>query len=388
MRMMLKRNLYIITVAVAILLAGAGYTAWKVMDARGEFVISGIIEADDVHVGSKIGGRVLKVVAREGQVVKSGDVLVLLEPDDLNASLAEAQASLRQTEAKYVELSAGYGKEQIEQAEASVRQSQEELDKLSASPREQEIEQARADWLAAKAQHESAEKFQQRMRNLVERQLVAGQDYEGAKGKAEEAEQKMRAAKERYDLLLAGSRKEDIAQTRHRLAEAEAKLRQFRVRHRKEEMAYTRAAVETGRARVELLKTQLEETVIKAPVDSIVEELGVRLGDLVAAGKPVTTLIQINSLWVRAYLQEDRLGYVQSGLKVKVRVNSFPGKAFNGVVRRIHRQAEFLPRNVQTWEESVLQVFPTEVAVEDPDGVLRPGMKAEILIAQKHPEVS
>jgi HlyD family secretion protein len=383
---MLKRNLYIITVTIAVLVAGAGYTAWKVMGAGGEFVISGIIEADGVHVGSKIGGRVLKVVAQEGQVVKSADVLVLLEPDELNASLAEAQASLRQAEAKYAELAAGYRREEIEQADSYVRRSQEELDKL-AGPRQQEIEQLKADWLAAKAQHENAEKFQHRMRNLVERRLVAGQDYDDAKRKAEEAEHKVRAAKERYDLLLAGARKEDAAEARRRLAEAEAKLRQLRAGHRKQEMVHARAAVETARARVELLKTQLAETVIKAPADSIVEVVAVRMGDIVAAGKPVATLVQINSLWVRAYLQEDRLASVHPDLEVKVRVNSLPGKIFRGVIRRIHRQAEFLPRNAQAGEKKVLQVFRTEVSVEDPDGVLRPSMNAEIIIAQRPPEV-
>lgn len=379
---MLKRNLYIVTSVIAVLVAGAGYTAWKVMGGRGDLLISGIIEGDDVHVGSKIGGRVLKVVAREGQVVKTGDVLVLLEPDELNASLAEAQASLRHAEARYAELGAGYRKEEIEQAEAAVRRNQEELDKLIAGPRQQEVEQARADWLAAKAQHGTAEKFRQRMSILLERHLVAGQDYDDAKAKAEEAEQRMRGAKERYDLVLDGSRKEDLAQARYRLAEAETKLRQLRAGYRKEEIAQVKAGVEMTRARVELLKTQLGETVVKAPLDSIVEVLDLRPGDLVGAGKPVATLVQLNSLWVRAYLQEEKLGYVQPGLKVKVRVDSFPGKGFIGVVRRIHRQGEFTPRNVQTWEERVLPVFQTEVVLDDPDGVLRPGMSADIFISK------
>jgi len=380
---MAKRNLYIVISVIAVLLAGAGYTAWRVIGSRGEFVISGIIEADDIHVGSKIGGRVLKVVAREGQVVKEGDVLVLLEPNELNASLAEAQASLRQAEAKYAELAAGYRKEEIEQAEAAVKQNQEELDKLIAGPRQQEIDQAGADWLAAKAQRENAEKFRQRMNSLVERKLVASQEYDDARAKAEEAEQRMRSAKERYDLVLAGPRKEDISQALHRLAEAEAKFRQLRTGYRTEQIAQVKAGVEIARARVEFLKTQLEETVIKAPLDSIVEVLDLRLGDLVGAGKPVATLIQVNGLWVRTYLPEDKLGYVQPGLMVRVRVDSFPGTSFAGAVRRIRRQTEFTPRNVQTSEERVLQVFQTEVVVEDPDGVLRPGMNADVFVSRK-----
>ena len=80
---------------------GTGYSLWNYAGNRESVVISGYIEADDIHVGSKVGGRVLKVVAREGETVKAGEALILLEPGDLAASLAEAQANLRQAEAKY-----------------------------------------------------------------------------------------------------------------------------------------------------------------------------------------------------------------------------------------------------------------------------------------------
>ncbi|MEK7209913.1 MAG: hypothetical protein AAB070_00680, partial [Candidatus Binatota bacterium] len=72
----------------------------------------------------------------------------------------------------------------------------------------------------------------------------------------------------------------------------------------------------------------------------------------------------------------------QPGLRVKVRVDSFPRKDFSGTVRRVHRQAEFTPRNVQTTEERVLQVFQTEVVIDDPDRLLRPGMNADVFIAK------
>jgi len=134
---------------------------------------------------------------------------------------------------------------------------------------------------------------------------------------------------------------------------------------------------------VQLLRTQLDETIVRAPLDAVVEVLDLEPGDLIGAGKPVATLLRTSSLWVRAYLPEKRLGHVQPGLKVKIRVDSFPEKNFSGAVRRIHRQAEFTPRNVQTTEERVLQVFQTEVVVDDPDKVLRPGMSADVFIPKE-----
>jgi membrane fusion protein YbhG len=376
----MKRSKVILSVLVMVCVLGAGYAWWRNNGDARSFVVSGVIEADDIHVGSKVGGRVLKVVAKEGQTVKSGETLVLLEPKEFDASLAEAQASLRQAEAKLGLLTAGSRPEEIEQAEAAAKLAQADLDQLISGPRQQEIDQAAAEWKAAKAQAENAQKFLQRMEGLAKRELVAKQEYDDALTKADEAGQKMIAARERYDLLLAGTRKEEVERSRQRLAEADAKRRQIRSGFRKEEIAQAKSELEAARARVEFMRTQLEETVITAPVDALVENLDLQPGDMIGAGKPVATLLRIGSLWVRAYLPEARLGYVQPGLQVQVRVDSFPEKNFSGVVRRVHRQGEFTPRNIQTHEERALQVFQVEVVLDDSDHVLRPGMSADVTI--------
>jgi multidrug resistance efflux pump len=376
----MKKSIILAVILIAALLLGTGYALWNMAGVKGSFVVSGIIEADDIHVGSRVGGRVLKVVAREGQAVNAGEVLVLLEPKEFEASLAEAQATTRQAEAKLALLAAGFRVEEIEQAEAAVKQFQAELEQLVSGPRRQEIDQARADWLGAKAQAENARKSLKRMEDLAKRELIARQELDDSQARAEESEQRARSVKERLDLLLAGTRKEEVERARQRLNEAEAKLRQLKSGFRKEEVAQAKSEVEAARARVQLIRTQLDETVIKAPVDAVVEALDLEPGDLVAAGKPVATLLRNNSLWVRAYLPEEKLGFVKPGVKVKVRVDSFPGRDFAGVVRRVSRQAEFTPRNVQTWEERVLQVFQTEIVIDDPDQVLRPGMSADVTV--------
>ena len=376
----MRKSLIVACVLIGAVLLGTGYALWNMVGPKGSIVISGIVEADDIHVGSKIGGRVLKVVAREGQTVKAGEVLVLLEPRELDASLAEAQAAMRRAQAKLALLTAGYREEEIEQGQAAMKQSQAELSQMVAGPRQQEIDQARADWLAAKAQAENSRRLQRRMEDLSKRDFIAKQDFDDAQAKAEESEQKMKSARERYDLVLAGTRTEEIERARQRLAEAEARLRQLKSGYRKEEVAQAKSEVEAARARVELIRSQLDETVIKTPVDAVVEVLDLEPGDLVGAGKPMATLLRTNSLWVRAYLPEAKLGFVKTGAKVRVRVDSFPNRDFAGIVRRVSRQAEFTPRNVQTWEERVLQVFQTEVVIDDPDHILRPGMNADVTI--------
>ena len=114
----------LIVVVVAVSILGMGYFLWNYAATNRMLVFSGVIEADHIHVGSKLGGRVLKVVAREGETVKAGEPLVLLEPHELDASLSEGQARLNQAEARLALLNAGYRKEEIEQAEAAAKQAQ------------------------------------------------------------------------------------------------------------------------------------------------------------------------------------------------------------------------------------------------------------------------
>jgi HlyD family secretion protein len=378
----MKRRIVIAAVFAAVFVLGMGYSLWNYAANRDSFIISGVIEADDIHVGSRLGGRVLKVVAREGETVKAGEPLVLLEPYALNASLAEAEANLRQMEAKYALLNAGYRAEEVEQAEAAAKQAQAELDHVISAPRRQELDQAATDWAAAKTSTENSRKTSERMEELSKRDLIAKREAEDAAVKAEEAEQKVKTLRQRYDQLLAGTRPEEIERTKQRLAETGARLRQLRAGYRKEEIDQAKSALEAARAKVRLSRAELDETVIKAPADALVETLDLESGDLVVAGKPIATLLRTGSLWVRAYLPETRLRFVQAGDKVSIRVDSFPDRTFSGVVRRIQRQGEVGPANTQSHEERVTQVFPTEVVIDDPDHVLRPGMSADVAISK------
>ena len=378
----MKRRTVIVAVFAAVFVLGMGYSLWNYAANRDSFMISGVIEADDIHVGSRVGGRVLKVVAREGETVKAGEPMVLLEPDELNASLAEAEANLRQMEAKYALLNAGYRTEEIEQAEAAAKQAQAELHHLISAPRRQELDQAAADWAAAKISAENSDKTSELMKDLSKRHFSAKREAEDAAAKAAEAEQKMKTLRQRYDQLLAGTRPEEIERVKQRVAETGARLRQLRAGYRKEEIAQAKSALEAARAKVRLRRAELDETVIKAPADALVETLDLESGDLVAAGKPIATLLRTGSLWIRAYLPEARLRFVQAGDKVSIRVDSFPDRSFSGVVRRIQRQGEVGPAKAQSPEERVAQVFPTEIVIDDPDHLLRPGMSADIAISK------
>jgi len=375
----MKRSAFLITLSAGLLVVGTGYSLWYFAGPRSALVLPGIVEADDIHVGSKIGGRVLKVVAREGQTVREGETLVILEPGELDAALAEAQAAFRQAEAKYA-LLVGAREEEIERSEAAAKKAQTELNQLISGSQQEVLAQAASDWTAATAQVEEAHDALKRAEELARRDLIAKQEYRDARIRVRAAEQKLKAARERYDAVIEGARRQDIEEARLRVAEAEAKLRGLRRSDRQREIAHAKSEMESARARVQWIRAQLDETVIRSPADALVERLDLEPGDLLPPGKPVVTLLRTGSLSVRAYVSPAKLAQVRPGLKVKVRVEAASDRDFTGVVRRVHRQGEVGARKPETDQSHLLQVFEAEVMIDDPDHALRPGMNADVIV--------
>jgi HlyD family secretion protein len=136
--------------------------------------------------------------------------------------------------------------------------------------------------------------------------------------------------------------------------------------------------VTQARAQLADIDAQLAEMSVKAPTDSILEVLTVKVGDVLPANREVATLLLPEHLWVRVYVPEPWLGLIKVGDQVQVRVDSFPGKNFPGTVEQINRQAEFTPRNVQTVEDRIRQVFGVKIRLPNGDEHLRAGMAADV----------
>ena len=115
-----------------------------------------------------------------------------------------------------------------------------------------------------------------------------------------------------------------------------------------------------------------------APSAATVEVLDVRPGDLIPPNTPVATLLERDQIYVRIYIPETEIGHVRLGQKAEVRVDSFSDTVFEGTVEQINQQAEFLPRNVQTREERVHQVFGVKIRIDDPSNRVLAGMAADV----------
>src|SRR5256714_6694167 len=138
--------------------------------------------------------------------------------------------------------------------------------------------------------------------------------------------------------------------------------------------------VSQARAQLADIDAQWKEMQVLAPAESILEVLNVKVGDILVPpfNQEVATLLLPQHLWVRVYVPEPWLGKIKIGDQVRVRVDSFPGKDFPGEIEQVNRQAEFTPRNVQTVEDRIRQVFGVKIRLPNNDDRLRAGMAADV----------
>lgn len=127
------------------------------------------------------------------------------------------------------------------------------------------------------------------------------------------------------------------------------------------------------------IDAELRELNVVAPNDCVVEILNVKVGDVLAPNQELATLILPQHLWVRVYVPETWLGHIKLGETVRARVDSFGDEEFAGTVEQINRQAEFTPRNVQTVEDRIRQVFGVKIRLQNRDDKLRAGMSADVV---------
>ncbi|MBI5757698.1 MAG: HlyD family efflux transporter periplasmic adaptor subunit [Planctomycetales bacterium] len=343
--------------------------------------VSGTIEADEIRIGSRVGGRVARVRAVEGQAVKTGDPLIELEPFQLRELLAQAKAQLGQAQAELERVTNGFRVEEKAQAKAKHDQLDAVVRKLVKGARDEDLATAESQLELAEAQMELAKLRHQRIESLLAKQVAAQEEMDRAVSELRVARAMVTTRREELNKLKTGTREEELDEARAQLEQADQEWQLRKRGYRDEEKAEARAAVEAADAAVRVIERQVEELVIKAPVDGVVEAVELQPGSLVGANSPAISLMDTTHLWVRAYVPEDRLS-VKVGDAVSVTVDSYPGEKFAGRITFVSRQAEFTPGNVQTPDDRSQQVFRIKVNLESGLDRLRPGMAADVWLGK------
>ena len=326
-----KRRLLVLLVLV--LVAGAvALGVWiKRRDAARDadrLVLHGNVDIRQVELAFNASGRIDRLLVAEGDRVRKGQLLAVLDTERLRRREAEAEAQV-----------------------ASQRQV---VARLEAGSRPEEIRKAQADVQAARVDAANALAHYRRQEELVAQHFVAQQQLDDARFALQASRARLNAAEEALRLVELGPRDEDIAAARATLK------------------AYEAAAA--------VARRDVEEGSLRAPSDGVVENRVLEVGDMASPQKPVFTLALTSPVWIRAYVSEPDLGKIRLGARAEVTTDSYPDRHERAWVGFISPTAQFTPKSVETREVRTALVYQVRVFVCDPRQRLRLGMPATVVI--------
>ncbi|HEY9688034.1 MAG TPA: efflux RND transporter periplasmic adaptor subunit [Coleofasciculaceae cyanobacterium] len=353
--------------------------------APATLTLSGEVQAREIKNGSRFGGRVNKLLVREGDEVKQGQLLILFDDTDLQAQISDARAALKQAIAQESLLAKGADIGQVRQAGSAVEQARERLKIVATGARSEEIAQAKSKVIAAETQSKQAQQTFENAKVMLEEGIISKQKYESLQEGLHVAEGNLQAAQASLRMLQSGGRPEEKKIATSQLSAARAQYGQVLKGARPEEVSIASANVEKARSTLSALEAQLDEVRIKAPFPGIVSVIGVTEGELVPPGRPVISILDYGHLWVDVYVPESKLAMVKPGGAVTVKAKSYKNSEFPGRVALINPKSEFIPVSGgdANSEESTFRV-KIGVSGQDASGKtpLYPGMKVDVLLTK------
>ncbi len=297
-------------------------------EADGTIEASGTIEATQVNVAAQVPGIITAVYVEEGAIVDSGAVLFQIRHDDLNIQREQAVARLQQARANLRQAVNGPQPEDFQQARAALRQSE--------------------------VQRDAARTELRRVEPLAAAGTVPSKQLDDVRARVDAAEAAVDVARAQLARLEAGTRQEQIDAARAQVALAEAQIRQ--------------------------IEQKIEDCTVRSPVRATVTDRLMEPGEMANMGSVVITLTSLDPVWLQIYLTEVQIGMIRLGQPAQVYIDAAPDIGRTGFVQYVSPNAEFTPKNVQTKEDRVKLVFGVKIRVDNPDGLLKPGLPADTVI--------
>lgn len=318
-------KLKIISAAVIIFLTSVFYSGCSNGNENNSINASGTIESVNVTVSSKTSGTVNKINFNEGDRVKKGDLLLEISHDLLDIQLRQSEAGVELANAQLKLLKSGARREDIKQSEELLKQ--------------------------AKINMELALKDKKRAEELYSQDATTKKLYDDAVA--------------RYDLTIAqyNSSKENLAKIKTII--------------RPEEIEQAQANLKKAVSMVDLLKQNIEDCRIFAPVDGFVSKKFIEEGENAVMGGSLLRISNLETVNLVIYIPETELAKVKLGQDAEIKIDAYKDKVYNGKIIFISPEAEFTPKNIQTPEERTKLVFAVKIEIANPQYELKPGLPAD-----------
>lgn len=373
---------------IIVVLGVAAFFIWRGFFANPKVpdnivTVSGRIEGDDSAVSPKTAGRIVEIRVREGDTVKAGDVIAVLDDAQIRAREDQSKAALQEAEARTRTANDQIGvyQQQLQQNELQTEQA-----KVDAQGR---VKQAEADISAAEsdlAQQQAALKIAQFDNDAYQKLEKTGAASQ------RQATQAAATANQQTAAVAAAQRRVDAAKAALTTAQANLSnpgIREFQAGTVRKQIDQQRGDIATQIAATQQARAQLAEAednrrdlTIVAPFDGTVMTRAAEPGEVVQAGTAIVTLLDMSKVYLRGYVPEGEIGKVKIGQASRVYLDSAPDKPLDAAVLRIDPQATFTPENTYFRDDRVKQVVGVKLQLKSGIGLAKPGMPAdgEILV--------
>jgi HlyD family secretion protein len=322
-----------------------------------DVTLTGIVTTDDVILSSQIQGRLAQLLVKEGDTVKAGQLVVVIEPEELRADRAfyahseEGAAAQVQEAAAALKFQEAQTRDQIRQAEAALASAEAQQAEAAA-----DLERARLDF--------------ERTDGLFKQQILSAQaldqartTYEGQKARLESVRKQVEG--QRAALALARSTAEQVAVRRSQLLAGEHQL----------------AAAQAQKTRAQV---RLSYTEIRSPIAGIVAVRAARQGEVVSPGQAIVSIIDPDDLWVRADVEETYIDRIRLGDRLRVELPS--GAERTGTVFFRGVDAGYATQRDVSRTKRDIKTFEIRLRVDNSDRRLWPGLTAfvSVPLAEAH----
>jgi len=344
------RNKFLITLSIVL---GISLIYYFVSTPRsGDLILIGTVDSNQVIVSPQIGGRLIKLLVDEGSQVKQGDLIAALDPSELEAEARAAAATIDSLKHKVAE---------TQDTHAAMQGSTSS----GVANAQAKLESSRAQLLQAEATLQRTESDSRRMIELAKQGVASDQDRVQAETNLTAQQAVVQALKEQVtaaqadlnsaiaNVHQAQAARSTVESTRGQLANAEAMLKESEVR-----LGYTK---------------------IYAPVSGTVSVRAAREGEVLTAGQPIVTIVDLGDTWVRAAIPETEADHIGLGDTLRVRLPSgtvVPGKVFFKSA-----EADFATQRDVSRRKRDIKTIILKVRLDNPKGAYVPGMTAEVLVS-------
>lgn len=340
--------------------------------------VSGRIESDDAVVAAKTSGRIREITVREGDRVTAGQIIAVLDDQQNNARVAQAQSDVEQAEAKLqrARQQVAVLQAQLEQSRLGISQARVDAEGR-VSQAQAHVAAAEASLAQAQVNYKQARVDAERFTTLSDQGDVSAREGEQSRSTAEAHAAVVQAARKQVEaargaLLAAKANLDNPAIRAAQTAAIEQQIRQSQ-----SDIQLAEAEVARCQAKLHEAEADRSDLKIAAPFDGTVATRSAEPGEVISPGTAILTILNPGQIYLRAFIPESEIGRVRTGQSARVYLDSNPKQPLEAIVARIDPHASFTPENTYFRDDRVKQVIGVKLHLRNPQGFAKPGMPAD-----------